>query len=142
MGDQVVHFEINALESRRAQQFYGKLFKWNIKADNPMNYGIVNTGKKDAVQGGIGQVEAGSQPFVTFYIGVDNPQKYLDHAVKLGGRIIKPLTVIPDMVTYAQFADPEGNIVGLVKNQPMPQVRTARRSNARNGGIKKSRKRS
>jgi predicted enzyme related to lactoylglutathione lyase len=28
-----------------------------------------------------------------------------------------PVTVIPDMVTFAQFADPEGNVVGIVKNE-------------------------
>jgi predicted enzyme related to lactoylglutathione lyase len=29
-----------------------------------------------------------------------------------------PVTEIPGMVTFAQFADPEGNIVGLVKSEP------------------------
>jgi len=28
-----------------------------------------------------------------------------------------PVTVIPDMVTFALFADPEGHVVGVVKNQ-------------------------
>src|SRR5262249_6935858 len=126
----------------RAQQFYGKLFKWNIKADNPMHYGLVSTGDKERVQGGIGEVEPGRQPFVTFYIGVDNPQKYLDHVVKLGGRIVKPLTVIPDMVTYAQFADPEGNIVGLVKNQPMADTKSIKRTIPKETKARKTRKRS
>ena len=28
-----------------------------------------------------------------------------------------PVTEIPNMVTFAQFADPEGNVVGIVKPQ-------------------------
>jgi predicted enzyme related to lactoylglutathione lyase len=27
-----------------------------------------------------------------------------------------PVTEIPNMVTFAQFADPQGNVVGLVKS--------------------------
>jgi predicted enzyme related to lactoylglutathione lyase len=28
---------------------------------------------------------------------------------------VVPVTEIPNMVTFAQFADPQGNVVGLVK---------------------------
>lgn len=35
----------------------------------------------------------------------------------MGGKTVVPVTEIPDMVTFAQFADPEGNVVGLVKSQ-------------------------
>lgn len=31
---------------------------------------------------------------------------------------IVPTTEIPDMVTFALFADPDGNVVGLVKAAP------------------------
>src|SRR5574341_770127 len=34
-----------------------------------------------------------------------------------GGKTIVPVTEIPGMVTFAQFADPEGNVVGIVKNE-------------------------
>jgi uncharacterized protein len=52
---------------------------------------------------------------VIFYIEVDDLQAYLDRIERAGGRTIVPVTVIPDMVTFAQFADPEGNVVGLTK---------------------------
>ena len=35
----------------------------------------------------------------------------------LGGKIVQDVTVIPGMVTMAQFSDPEGNIVGIVAAQ-------------------------
>ena len=138
MGEQVVHFEVNAKSGKRARKFYGSLFDWKINADNPMDYGLVNTGGK-GVQGGIGQVDAGKPSYVTFYIGVDDPQKYLDRAVSLGGKVVLPLTRIPNMVTFAQFADPEGNVVGLVKNE-MPRPASATKSSAKKSSPKKKKR--
>ena len=48
---------------------------------------------------------------------VDDLQSYRDRAGGLGGKVVMPLTVIPGMVTMAQFADPQGNVVGLVKSE-------------------------
>jgi predicted enzyme related to lactoylglutathione lyase len=33
----------------------------------------------------------------------------------MGGKTIVPKTEIPNVVTFAQFADIEGNVVGLVR---------------------------
>ena len=128
MKSPVVHFEINCKDGKRAQQFYSSLFDWNINADNPMNYGLINTGAKKGVQGGIGQVDRGQSPYVTFYIEVDDLQKYLDKVVGLGGSVKLPVTTIPNMVTFAQFTDPEGNVVGLVKNVMPPPAKSSRKT--------------
>jgi hypothetical protein len=48
---------------------------------------------------------------------VDDLQGYLDKAEQSGGRTVVPVTEIPNMVTFAQFADPEGNVVGIVEQQ-------------------------
>ena len=45
--------------------------------------------------------------------------------VALGGRVIVPLTDVPGMVTFAQFADPEGNIVGIIKGPQTPAKKAA-----------------
>lgn len=128
MGEPIVHFEVMAKNAKRAQQFYGSLFKWNIDANNPMKYGLINTGSKKGIQGGIGKADSKTRPYTTFYIEVANPQAYLDRAARLGGRVIMPVTEIPNMVTYAQFADPEGNIIGLVKRAQAAPKRTTRPS--------------
>lgn len=120
----VVHFEVNARNARRAQEFYANLFGWKIDANNPMGYGVVDTGLKIGINGGIGQVEGDKPPFVTFYAAVEDPQAYLDKAVSLGATVITPVTEVPNMVTYALFADPEGNRVGVVKGrQSLPKAK-------------------
>jgi hypothetical protein len=42
-----------------------------------------------------------------FYIQVDDPQAYLDRIEQAGGKTVVPVTVIPGLVTFAQFADPK-----------------------------------
>ena len=113
MGQPVVHFEILGKDPKKLQGFYGDLFGWHIDASNPMNYGIVETHGEGVIGGGIGPAEGLNQ--VTFYVQVDDPQAYLSKIEGMGGKTIVPVTEVPDMVTFAMFADPEGNVVGLVK---------------------------
>jgi predicted enzyme related to lactoylglutathione lyase len=109
----VVHFEIVGKDGERLKNFYQSLFGWNINSDNPMNYGLVEK-SGDGIGGGVGASENG-KPSVTIYATVDDMQATLDKAVAMGGKIVVPITEIPNMVTFAQFQDFEGNIVGIVK---------------------------
>lgn len=113
MGAPVVHWEINAKDAKKLHKFYGELFGWKIDTNNPMNYGMVETGGKSGINGGIGQAQGGN--FVTFYIEVDDIDAYLKKVEKLGGKTVVPKTEIPNIVTFALFTDPEGNNIGLVK---------------------------
>ncbi len=113
MGKSVVHWEINAKDAAKLQTFYARLFDWTVDANNPMKYGLVKTGGKGGIDGGIGPAQGPTG--VTFYVQVDNLDSYLRKAESLGGKtVIKP-TEIPNMVTFALFTDPEGNRIGLVK---------------------------
>ena len=113
MANQVSWFEIMGQDGAKLQQFYGDLFGWKVDASNEMQYGMVE-GAEGGIGGGIGTSQDGSRS-VTLYVGVDDLQAYLDKAEQAGGRTVVPVTEIPNMVTFAQFADPEGNVVGLFK---------------------------
>jgi hypothetical protein len=41
---------------------------------------------------------------------------HLKKIESLGGKTLVPPTEIPEQVTFAFFADPEGHVVGLVKS--------------------------
>jgi predicted enzyme related to lactoylglutathione lyase len=114
MANPVVHFEITGKDGKKLQDFYSKIFGWNVNADNPMNYGIVDaTDTGGGIGGGISAGDGGTSQ-VTFYIGVDDPQAYLNKIEAAGGRTVVPVTEIPGMVIFAQFADPDGNVVGII----------------------------
>ncbi len=117
MPHPVVHFEIACKDGEAGQKFYADLFGWKISADNPMKYGIVEKGGENGIGGGItGIFEGSDHPGVTFYIEADDLQACLDRAESLGGKTVMPVTEIPGFVTLAHFADPDGNVIGLVKS--------------------------
>jgi predicted enzyme related to lactoylglutathione lyase len=121
----VSHFEIQTENADKVQKFYRDLFDWKVQVLPEMGgYGLVDTGGQGGIGGGIGPVPQGGRQMVTFYVDVDNPQAYMDKAVKLGKVLVPPQT-IPGMVTFGLFADPDGNVVGVAKNErpagPGPQ---------------------
>ncbi len=115
MANEVVWFEIVGKDGEALRRFYGDLFGWQFSDPGEMNYGMVEAPEK-GIGGGVGQSNEGPG-HLTFYIGVDDPQAALDRAEELGGKTVMGVTEIPDLVTFALFTDPEGHLVGLVKNQ-------------------------
>ena len=111
MPNPVVHFEILGPDGAELQQFYSEMFGWTINADNPMSYGLVDTGGS-GIGGGISQADT---PLAAIYIEVDDPAAYLTKVVAGGAEIVQEETEVPGMVTFAQFRDPAGNVIGLVK---------------------------
>jgi predicted enzyme related to lactoylglutathione lyase len=113
MVNPVVHFEVIGRDGASLQRFYGDLFDWKIDASNPMSYGIVEAGE-GGIGGGVASSPDGST-LVTFYVQVDDLQAALNKAEKLGGKTVMPPMDVPGGPSIAQFTDPDGNRVGLVK---------------------------
>lgn len=111
---QFVWHDLMTPDVEAAKRFYTELFGWEIHADNPMNYGLVHTNAGDeGIDGGIAEGDAR----VNVVMEVDDLQVYLDKAVSLGGEVVTPITEIPDMVTFAEFRDPAGNVIGMAKSE-------------------------
>ena len=113
MANPVTWFEITGKDGKKLQDFYAGVFGWKIDANNPMSYGMVDNAGQ-GIGGGISAGDGGTNQ-VTFYVEVDDPQAYLDRIESGGGKTVMPVTEIPGMVIFAQFADPEGNVVGITK---------------------------
>lgn len=141
MGAPIVHWEINTQNLDRVLDFYRSMFGWQVDVNAEMKYGLVNTGSKSGIGGGIGQTQSGTPNLVTFYIEVDNPQEVLDKATSMGASVVVPVTEIPNMVTFAQFKDPDGNIIGLLKSVERPSRQRARRPARRAKSTRKPAKR-
>ena len=116
MPNPVVHFEIQSSNAENLHSYYGDLFGWHIDASNPMNYGVVSTHGGKGIDGGIGGTTDGAPNMVTFYVESEDIQASLEKAVELGGKLVMPVTHIPNMVTFALFSDPEGNVKELVNS--------------------------
>ena len=117
MGQPIVHFEVIGKDANRARKFYAEMFGWKIGDVMPEmgNYAMVD-GETSRVGGGLGEAPDGSTR-VTIYVEVPDLQASLDQAVAMGGKVVMPPTDIPGVVSLAQFADPDGNVIGLVKSE-------------------------
>jgi predicted enzyme related to lactoylglutathione lyase len=112
----VVHFEILGRDASALRKFYGEAFGWQLGPadEGPLEYSMVHF-EGGGIDGGIGKAPQGPG-HVTFYVGVDDPHGALDQIVRLGGKVVQPPMQVPGGVTFATFADPEGHVVGLVKD--------------------------
>jgi uncharacterized protein len=117
MGAPVVYFEIMGGDGLELEKFYGKLFDWKIDTNNPMKYGIVDTGSGSrGINGGLGPGHDGQQR-VSVYVEVDDLQATLNKVEQLGGKTVLAPTEVPGGPKLAMFADPAGNITGLLLRQ-------------------------
>lgn len=58
-------------------------------------------------------------PHAVFYVGVVDVAAALAEAVRLGGAVVMPVLANPNgQLVVAQFADPEGTVVGLAGPAP------------------------
>jgi uncharacterized protein len=119
MSHPVVWFEVLGNDGAKLQKYYQDLFDWKITVDNPMNYGMVETGSKRGVPGGIGESgKEGTKSWVTFYVECPDINTSLASAKKLGGAVVMPVTRMPGGPTLAMFSDPEGHLIGLIQSEP------------------------
>ena len=112
MANKVVHFEVLGSDGKKLQQFYASLFGWKVDASNPMEYGLV-TGDDAGIGGGIAKAQGA--PMVTVYVEVPDLAAALTHAERLGGKTVMPPMDVPGGPKIAQFADPDGNVIGLTQ---------------------------
>lgn len=135
----VVHFEVHAEKPERAIKFYKDIFGWEIKEwvfpDGKTKYWMVMTKDKNegsemkgkygqGIDGGLvprmGKAPTLGQPVNAYVCTMEVPsvddysKKILDH----GGVVALPKMPIPGVGWLAYFIDTEGNIFGLMQNDP------------------------
>ena len=115
MGAPIVHVEIGTKDSGTAAEFYRQLFGWTVTADET-GYGLIDTGAdEEGIGGGIMPTMGPMEPYVTFYVGVDDLAASLADAERLGGTSVLGPTPVPGVGAFALFTDPDGNVIGLLR---------------------------
>jgi uncharacterized protein len=110
----LVWFEIPADDLKRAQKFYSSLFGWKIKAfPNMQDYWHIDTGGADASSDGAIMKKMCPEHPVTNYIQVDSVTRASAKVEKLGGKIHKAKTAVPQMGYFAICQDTENNVFAL-----------------------------
>jgi len=120
--DQVVHFHLPVNDMERAKKFYSDIFSWEItKIPKHTQYQKVKTVETDeneiplepgAINGAF-YVKESPEDYPEITIEVSSIDDYLKKITKSRGKAITPKTAVGDMGFYAEFVDPEGNVMGL-----------------------------
>jgi predicted enzyme related to lactoylglutathione lyase len=114
MGNPVVHFELIGPNPQQAATFYSDLFGWHAQTV-PGDYILIDTHAGTGINGGLGKSQDG-RPSIQVYVEGADITALLGSAEALGAKPITPVTTVPDMVTFATFLDPQGNLIGLVQS--------------------------
>lgn len=115
-----IHFEIPCDNPDRVIAFYKDVFGWTVqKWDGPMPYWLVTTGPEGepGINGGIMMKQHPQQPCVNT-VGVENVDAAVATVTAKGGEIAVPKMAIPGVGWLAYGKDPEGNIFGMMQNDP------------------------
>ena len=111
MSKPVVHFEIGCTDTAKTGLFYASLFGWGTAPMGPAL--TIQTGSQRGIQGHITALGHEPHHYTIFYVEVDDIAAQLAKVQELGGKVVVPKVDVPNYGSFAWFADPEGNIIGL-----------------------------
>jgi predicted enzyme related to lactoylglutathione lyase len=113
MTGAIVHFEITGSNAGDLAKFYDAMFGWGADEWMPDYFGA--TTPEGSPDGAISTPSEEMTNGTVIYIEVPSIDEALAKIEAAGGKTKTPRTEIPDVVIYASFYDPAGNLVGLVE---------------------------
>lgn len=117
----VIHFDIDAKDPDRAIKFYESIFDWKFeKWEGPMEYWMISTGEKSdpGIDGGMSKRKDSTGVTTSVTIDVKSIDIVMKKIQDFGGEITQQKMAIPGVGWFAQFKDTEGNILGLMQDDP------------------------
>jgi hypothetical protein len=111
----VVHWEIQAQDPQRVQEFYAEMFNWKMTAGPIPSIVNIEAGIGGPEPGPGGHIMKGDASRVVLYIQVADLAAAMRQAEELGGKVLAQPFDVPGGPTIAGIADPEGNRVVLVQ---------------------------
>jgi uncharacterized protein len=121
-----VHFEIHAEDLDRASTFYSAVFGWTVTPFQPGFYSLITTGPDEApgINGGMikrqGPPPAEGAPVFGYVCTIDceDLDATLALAFEKGASEALARQAIPGVGWLAYVKDTEGNILGIMQNDP------------------------
>jgi uncharacterized protein len=114
-----VWHELLTTDTAAAAAFYPKVVPWRTQPSSMPGYTLWLAG--DAQVGGLMALPpeaAGTPPHWLIYIGTPNVDATAEHAQRLGARVVKAPSDIPNVGRFAVLADPQGATFALYTPGP------------------------
>jgi uncharacterized protein len=117
MHGHIAHFAINADDLAATRGFYEGLFGWQFA--EPFGPGFLRTTSSGGAVGAIQQrrqlIDGVRTTGFEVTFSVDDIDALTARASDLGGRVVMPKSLIPDVGELVFLADPSGNVVGAMR---------------------------
>jgi len=109
--------ELLTTDVTAARRFYGELLGWTLSDmdDSSMPYTIIKNGENDI--GGMMEITdemPNMKPMWGPYVTVDDVDKRVDVAKKLGAKVLVEAQDVPNVGRFAMIMDPQGAPVSLI----------------------------
>jgi predicted enzyme related to lactoylglutathione lyase len=122
----VTHFEIHAADPAALIKFYTALFGWKFRQWGVIPYWVIETGAtaQTGINGGLvprrgaRPTEGAAVNAYVWTVQVDAMDDSLAKAITLGGTTAVPRMPVPAVGWLANLKDPDGNIFGLMQQDP------------------------
>lgn len=98
-----------------AGKFYATVFGWSIDTSTLHSHYTLIKKDEDGI-GGMITVPGVPNSWITYFI-VENCVEFAQKAVKLGGKLFKEPTKIPNIGTFAVIADPQGAVFAVMQGE-------------------------
>ena len=112
----IKHIEIAGVDGEKLQQFYAKLFGWDMNRRNVGGFDYFDVDDSGSPSLGI-RHEPEGYPEIVVYVEVENLDQSVKEAEALGATLRIP-PIQHDDILIALIKDPEGNPIGLTQTQP------------------------
>ncbi len=120
MPNTVTHFEIYGEDLPTLADFYQELFGWTVSKVPGIDYHTIQTGVNGSsgIRGGLQRRPIPEPRSWVHYVSVDAIDETVAEVERLGGRVIRPKTAVPQTAWYAVLEDPEGNVFAVWQADP------------------------
>ena len=116
MSNKISHIEFMGASGAGQRDFYSHIFGWQAdEVPGFDEYYIVGPDSAGAPGAAVGKGSEEMPNYVMVYIDVESIDDTLAAVNAAGGQTVTPRTVVPDVVVFAMFTDPAGNLVGLTE---------------------------
>ena len=115
----IIHLEIPSQDPDKAAEFYKDVFGWETtKWEGPMSYCLVTTGPDDKPCINVAFMNASDSNRLSYVLDVDDVDTYVEKVTQHNGKVIMPKHAVPGVGWLAYFEDPDGNLFGIMKDDP------------------------
>ena len=115
MGNPFVHVELATTNVDKAKDFYGSLFDWkleDVEMGGGMTYTMIKVG--EGTGGGMMKHPMPGEPSIWIaYILVDDVKATTAKAKSMGAKIIRDVSEVPNMGSFAIVTDPTGAAIAF-----------------------------